>query len=681
MHTTAGVLLAAAVSAVTASYAPVSGSCPSNTTLLRNAGTPAGGNQTLNPQESEYVAARKGQADEALRMWLDRLNISSSVFAGNLSGNDTLPTVGIALSGGGNRAALFGAGALAAFDGRNATSASRGLGGLLQSSTYLTGLSGGSWLLTSYVLNDQPQIYPMVLGDGTNSSSVGWNLNYDFFSPSRDANISRAYQAGLFADLQVKLAAGPFNVTVGDIWARALSYHFVPGTNSDNFFSNTSDHGASVLWSQAKNISSWQNNSLPFPIIAVDVYSVNTRDKPIVDAWVPLQNVNYEINPIEWGSYDPELAAFSPTEYMGTRLNAGTPQGSCVTNFDNAGFVTGISSNVFHAYNVSDNIAWTNPASPIYTLWTTINSTFYAQQPQQQLDISAVPNAFTGIQEGTYEDANETQLRMLDGGYDGQVVPLEPLLVKARKVEVIVAIDATADSEEQQPTGASIAATDFRASLLGDAVSVPPLPNSNTTFVEQGLNTRPVFFGCNGTAAQLNGSSVESPYAIMVYFPNYDPTGVTNTSTGQLTYNDTQATSFLNTAVDIVTRGLDNNSTQFATCVACAVVERARGRQGVDRTATCNSCFERYCWSEVDNSARPPLQESGNSTSGGGNPPGGEGASGGGNTTGNGTSGGGGGGSSTGGGSGGQPVSLAQSLTVRSGALVAVLAVGLMVLA
>ncbi|KAM0792425.1 hypothetical protein ACM66B_005102 [Microbotryomycetes sp. NB124-2] len=676
MHATAGLLLVAAASAVSASYAPVQGACPQNTTILRDAGTPAGGNQTLNPQESEYVAARKGQADEALRLWLDRLNITTSVFAGNLSGNDTLPTVGIALSGGGNRAALFGAGALSAFDGRNATSASRGLGGLLQSSSYLTGLSGGSWLLTSYVLNSQPQIYPMVLGDGTNSSSLGWNLNFDLFSPSRDANISRAYQAGLFADAGQKIAAGPFNVSIGDIWARALSYHFTPGTNTDNFFSNASDHGASTLWSSAKNTSSWQNNSLPFPIITFDVYSVNTRDKPIVDAYVPLQNVAYECSPLEWGSYDPELAAFQPTEYMGTRLNPAVPEGQCVTNFDNAGFITGISSNVFHAYNVTQSLAWTNPASPIYTLWTTINETFYAQQPNQQIDISAVPNAFQGIQPGTYEDSNETQLRLLDGGYDGQVVPLEPLLVKARKVEVIVAIDATADSEQQQPTGASIAATDFRASLLGDAVSVPPLPNSNTTFVEQGLNTRPVFFGCNGTAAQLNGSTAESPYAMMVYFPNYDPTGVTNTSTAQLVYNDTQATNFLNTAVDIVTRGLDNNSTQFATCVACAVVERARGRQGVDRTATCNQCFERYCWSEVDNSARPALQGDGNSTTG--NIPGG-GAVPGTNSTGsvgggNGTSG---GGSGSG---GGQPVSLAVGLNVQSGVLVAALALGLTML-
>lgn len=36
---------------------------------------------------------------------------------------------------------------------------------------------------------------------------------------------------------------------------------------------------------------------------------------------------------------------------------------------------------------------------------------------------------------------------MVDGGEDGEVVPFQPLLVKARGVDVIFAIDATSDVE------------------------------------------------------------------------------------------------------------------------------------------------------------------------------------------------------------------------------------------
>lgn len=37
--------------------------------------------------------------------------------------------------------------------------------------------------------------------------------------------------------------------TLGDFWARALSYHFLNGTTPENFFSNSSSHGAGILFS------------------------------------------------------------------------------------------------------------------------------------------------------------------------------------------------------------------------------------------------------------------------------------------------------------------------------------------------------------------------------------------------------------------------------------------------
>jgi lysophospholipase len=99
-----------------------------------------------------------------------------------------------------------------------------------------------------------------------------------------------------------------------------------------------------------------------------------------------------------------------------------------------------------HAYNVSQIPAWTLPASPIYQLVAGVNSTFYAYQPDQQLDIAALPSPFQGIRPGTYEDSNETQLRLIDGGLDGQVDPIFPLIVAARDIDVIVIADAVSVS-------------------------------------------------------------------------------------------------------------------------------------------------------------------------------------------------------------------------------------------
>lgn len=131
-------------------YAPVQGACPT-APLLRNAGLPSGKNQTLNAyvaparartdpgsDEAAYVAKRKSLA--TLQTYLG--GSAAAVYGGSLSSGVELPTIAIAVSGGGDRAALYGAGCLAAFDGRNASSMAKGTGGLLQAASYLSALSG-----------------------------------------------------------------------------------------------------------------------------------------------------------------------------------------------------------------------------------------------------------------------------------------------------------------------------------------------------------------------------------------------------------------------------------------------------------------------------------------------------------------------------------------------------------
>lgn len=94
---------------------------------------------TFEQAESTYVAARKALVPASLKTYLgDR---SSTVYGASLDEAEA-PTIGIAISGGGNRAALYGAGVLASLDGRNATAMAMGTGGLLQATTYISGLSG-----------------------------------------------------------------------------------------------------------------------------------------------------------------------------------------------------------------------------------------------------------------------------------------------------------------------------------------------------------------------------------------------------------------------------------------------------------------------------------------------------------------------------------------------------------
>lgn len=121
-------------------YAPETNiQCPDvSTTPLVRVFSP--GNQSLHPLEVEYVESLSTiTLPNAWESWLG----DGSALGYNLSSfSKDYPKIGLAFSGGGYRAAQFGAGVFSALDSRNASSKSAGTGGLLQVSSYLSALSG-----------------------------------------------------------------------------------------------------------------------------------------------------------------------------------------------------------------------------------------------------------------------------------------------------------------------------------------------------------------------------------------------------------------------------------------------------------------------------------------------------------------------------------------------------------
>lgn len=124
-------------------YAPVVNQpCPDVTTdpLLRTF-TPM--NQSLHPGEEEYVNTRMSTVIP--NEWQNWIGDGSAIGYNLSSFNSTgFPKIGIAVSGGGYRAAQYGAGVLSALDARNESAKAAGTGGLLQVTSYLSGLSGAS---------------------------------------------------------------------------------------------------------------------------------------------------------------------------------------------------------------------------------------------------------------------------------------------------------------------------------------------------------------------------------------------------------------------------------------------------------------------------------------------------------------------------------------------------------
>src|SRR5882762_1454142 len=145
--------------------------------------------------------------------------------------------------------------------------------------------------------------------------------------------------------------------------------------------------------------------------------------------------------------------------------------------------------------------------------------------------------------------------------------------------------------------GSSVIATKIRTTLFPSAYSFPSVPANTTTFVSANLTTRPTFFGCN--------TATSTP--LIIYIANGAPprgaTGppVTNTSTLQLSHEPAEIQAILDQTWAIATQGYSGSISpdpMWPACLACAVVDRVRHRSRVSREGVCNSCFERYCWTD-----------------------------------------------------------------------------------
>ncbi|PPQ76329.1 hypothetical protein CVT26_008876 [Gymnopilus dilepis] len=546
---------------VLAQTAPVRVSCSND--LIRRAGPPF--RQALSAEEATYVMSREEQVlPSAFRDYLDNVKRAlprgsslpqyvSDILAPSPSrirrnSKPDFPKLGIALSGGGLRAAYFAAGVLTSLDGRN-HSHPTGTNGLLQSATYLAALSGGGWLTTAFVQADFPTIpelvFPHVVSrlPASNSRFGGFLTGVDILLPEGDDGDNSAYFDAVVAELSAKKAAG-FPVTITDAWSRQLARHFVNGTTSENILQE-GIHGSGITFSGLTDLPTIKSHSQPFPIILANAIppalTANPNDPNELADIIPGNDVPVGI---ETGSWDPSLSSFIPTRLLGS-----TPTTGCVIGFDQASYIAGISSNVWNGDNVTTDFLGLTPEGPVMQL---IQDQFPNQAPD------------------SFSSSNESFVALVDGGSNGEVCPLQPLIVRARRVDTIFAIDATTAS---------------RAARFGGLYPFPKVPSSPDTFVNQNLTSRPTFFGCN-----------EPDVPLVIYLANGAPSakrralglpGITNISTSVTTYSSELAQSFMDEAFAIATQGLGNDKSspgeEWSTCLACALVDRARSRRHIPR--------------------------------------------------------------------------------------------------
>jgi lysophospholipase len=554
----------------------------------------------LSDEELKWLPVRRNATIQPMREFLGRLTlgIDTDTYLTTYSSNaSALPNIGIAISGGGYRALLNGAGVVQAFDNRtpNATNAGQ-LGGLLQSSTYLAGLSGGSWLVGSLYTNNFSSISD-ILGYSGSGSSL-WQFQNSIFEGPSTGSIQVLDSVSYYSDIRDSVTnkedAG-FDTTLTDYWGRALSYQLV----------NASNGGPEYTFSSIATQDWFTTAEAPLPIIVADGRAPG-------EILIPTNTTVYEFNPWEMGSHDPTVYGFAPLQYLGTNFSAGSPldDTKCVTGFDSAGFIMGTSSSLFNQGLLLLNSTDAGSSGPFKDALQSTLLSVLSKLGKDENDIADYPNPFYKYNKDTNPNAASEQLTLVDGGEDNQNIPLNPLIQPARMVDVIFAVDSSADTNETWPTadsapgwpnGASLQAT-YRRSLedIQNTTGFPSIP-SVTTFQNLGLNAGPTFFGCD--AANFSTGTNIPP--LIVYLPNAPYVYNSNISTFDPSYNLTERDAIVANGYEGATQGNGTLDAEWANCVGCAVLSRSFYRTGTAAPDACTKCFTKYCWDGTINDAAP----------------------------------------------------------------------------
>ncbi|KAH7232933.1 lysophospholipase catalytic domain-containing protein [Fusarium tricinctum] len=559
-------------------YAPGEVPCPETKPVIRSA-------TTLSTDETAWLELRGNKSITPLRDVLSRAEIgdidTDAYLDDILKNGSALPRIGVAISGGGYRAMINGAGAIAAFDSRTTDSTGKGhLGGILQATTYLSGLSGGSWLVGSLYMQNFTTV-ESIISTSSGFLSTLWQFDDSIIEGPADLSVTRYYRE-LYDDVNDKVEAG-YNKSITDYWGRSLSYQLV----------NASDGGPAYTFSSIANDTDFIDAKTPMPIIVA-------VERTTGQIQIASNSTVVEFNPWEMGSYDPELAAFAPLKYVGSDFDNGTIKrgGYCIAGLDNAGFVMGTSSSLFNQAFLQIGKVENVPDF----LVKAINNTL-ADIGDENRDIANWPNPFYRYNPRNNSNANSTILTLVDGGEDLQNIPLQPLLLSDRQVDVIFAVDGSADTKTRWPNGTALVAT-YQRSKAGKSTQnskFPKIPDQNT-FVNLGLNKHPTFFGCGVDSDNSSGP-------LIVYLPNAPYTYHSNFTTFDLEYSDTERNSIIRNGYNVATMGNGTEDSDWPACVGCAVLARSFDRTGTDIPSKCADCFSRYCWNGTTNLTMPETYE------------------------------------------------------------------------
>ncbi|OAA38229.1 lysophospholipase Plb1 [Beauveria brongniartii RCEF 3172] len=265
----AAVIVDRAIDAAPSGYIPSSSACPDPPPTIRSG-------STIGPDEKAWLPKRREETIPYMRRLLKRLAITgfdSEKYFTNVTHNSTkLPNIAIAISGGGYRAMVGGAGAIAAWDARSAGSEEKG------------------------------------------------NLGPDQYSV-------RGYYTEIFNEVEAKSKAS-FNVSASDYWGRMLAYQMVNASNGGpgytwSSIANDADFSAGktpmpFLLANGRSLTKTTIASTNSTVYEFTPWELGSSD-PTLSGWVPLRYVGTVFKNGEVADQDKCVTGFDNAGFvMGT---------------------------------------------------------------------------------------------------------------------------------------------------------------------------------------------------------------------------------------------------------------------------------------------------------------------------------------------------------------------------
>lgn len=560
------VYLLLAIQLVEASYAPnTKAQCPTTKSLIREA-------KDISDQEKDWLKLRQAKTQKALQSYLKKVGLNETDKLDDV-------TIGVAISGGGYRLMLVGGGEVAGLDLR----VNSPLGGVLDLATYISALSGGLWLLHSMMAYDWPSVAQLqdkwqvdknhaLINLLANWFKLGWSV----LTNNLEGALTQLNNwPQIKNETDAKRQAG-FGVTLTDYWGRGLAYQMTPGP----------DYGSNRTLLDIRDSTPFKNHDMPFPLII----AVGRRPGTLV---YNLNSTVVEMNPYEIGSFDTSLNSFSDIKYLGTQVDNGRFN-QCTTGFDNLGFVAGTLLLLFNQYLhtlVCDDCDQLN----FIVKW--IAKKFLTYLSNNYQDVAEYsPNPFFNSEFAALSNITKNDtLYLIDGGLARETIPLSSLMTKERKLDMVFAFDNGNDRDNSFPSGEALVLTYQRQFGDQGKLTLCPYVPPASKFLQQNFTARPVFFGCDAkNLTDLQKDGVTPP--LVVYMANRPYNTLSNVTLYQLDYTNQQRDQLVDNGFNVATRANATFDSDWAQCVACAMIRRSQERQNVLQSDACQKCFKKYCW-------------------------------------------------------------------------------------